>query len=135
MDESSTSSSYVIPAGYSTICKCGRSFAQLNAYANHQRTCKKRKKYLSSALAKAKEVWTTRKRPRREDERNELASSLPPTDLDTAIPSQTLSISPEQAVDGVERNSWSRLNLTVAGADGIEIECHVSVSECQQSFL
>ncbi|KAG1814221.1 hypothetical protein EV424DRAFT_1326059, partial [Suillus variegatus] len=52
-------------AGHSIFCQCtcGRSFAQLNAYANHQRTCKKRKKHLSNALAKAKELWTTRKRP------------------------------------------------------------------------
>ena len=45
-------------------CSCGRTFAQLNAYTNHQRTCKKRKKGLSSALAKAKLVWDDRKRRR-----------------------------------------------------------------------
>ena len=37
---------------------------QLNAYTNHRRTCKKRKKGLSSALAKAKLVWGDRKRRR-----------------------------------------------------------------------
>ena len=45
-------------------CSCGRTFAQLNAYTNHQRTCKKRKKGLSSVLAKAKLVWDDRKRRR-----------------------------------------------------------------------
>ncbi|KAG2741806.1 hypothetical protein P692DRAFT_201726163 [Suillus brevipes Sb2] len=69
------------PAGHSIVCQCtcGRSFAQLNAYANHQRTCKKRKKHLSNALAKAKELWTTRKRPCREDKRDELSVFTPLT--------------------------------------------------------
>ncbi|KAG1834273.1 hypothetical protein EV424DRAFT_1341549 [Suillus variegatus] len=125
MDESFASSSYAIPAGYLTICKCGRSFAQLNAYANHQRTCKEREKYLSNALVKAKEVWTARKRPCREDERDETAPSLSPTwhDLDTATPDQTSFIGSEQvAIDGVEHNSRLRLDLAGAGATGIEIE-------------
>ncbi|KIM59251.1 hypothetical protein SCLCIDRAFT_27508 [Scleroderma citrinum Foug A] len=45
-------------------CSCGRTFAQLSAYTNHQRTCKKRKKRLSGALAKAKLTWDNRKRRR-----------------------------------------------------------------------
>ena len=45
-------------------CSCGRTFAQLSAYTNHQRTCKKRKKRLSGALAKAKLAWDNRKRRR-----------------------------------------------------------------------
>ncbi|KAG1775825.1 hypothetical protein EV702DRAFT_1046706 [Suillus placidus] len=126
MDESSaSSSSYVTQAGYSTVCKCGRSFTQLNAYANHQRTCKKRKKYLSNALAKAKEVWTARKRLCKKDERDEPAQSLPPTwhDLDTTTPSQALSIGSEQVfVDGMELNSGSRLDLAVAGAAGVKVD-------------
>lgn len=64
--------------GYSAICQCtcGRSFAQLNAYANHQRTCKKQKKHLSNALSKAKELWSTKKRPCREEDRcDKLAGS------------------------------------------------------------
>ncbi|KAG2119855.1 uncharacterized protein F5147DRAFT_647723 [Suillus discolor] len=72
------SSSSVNVAGYSTAsgcqCTCGRSFAQLNVYANHQRTCRKQKKYLSNALAKAKEVWTTRKKLCREGEQDGLAA-------------------------------------------------------------
>ena len=48
-------------------CSCGRVFAQLNAHTNHQRTCKKRKKNLSSALAKAKLAWDNRKRRRTDD--------------------------------------------------------------------
>ncbi|KAG2156448.1 uncharacterized protein EDB93DRAFT_1247157 [Suillus bovinus] len=125
MDESSESSSFATQAGYSTICKCGRSFAQLNAYANHQRTCKKRKKYLSNALAKAKEVWTARKRPCKEDERDEPAHSHPPTwyDLDTATPSQALSIGSEQAfIDGTELNSGLGSDLAVAGVAGVEVD-------------
>ncbi|KAG2057433.1 hypothetical protein BDR06DRAFT_969243 [Suillus hirtellus] len=62
--------------GYSTICPCGRSFAQLHTYENHQRTCKKRKKHLSSALAKAKEVWTARKRPCLEGQQVDVMTGL-----------------------------------------------------------
>jgi hypothetical protein len=79
MDESLSSSSANL-VEYLTVCTCGRGFAQLNAYGNHQRTCKKRKKHLSNALAKAKELWTARKRPRREEEEegDELAGFTPP---------------------------------------------------------
>ena len=48
-------------------CPCGRIFTQLNAYTNHQQICKKRKKSLSSALAKAKSAWDNRKRRRTGD--------------------------------------------------------------------
>ncbi|KAG1906805.1 uncharacterized protein F5891DRAFT_1182215 [Suillus fuscotomentosus] len=73
MDGSLSSSPDVYLAAYSTNCTCGRSFAQLNAYANHQRTCRKRKKRLSNALTKAKEVWTTRKKLCKEDGHGEAA--------------------------------------------------------------
>ena len=43
-------------------CSCGRGFPQLSAYTNHQRTCKKRKRHLSNALAKAKLAWGNRKK-------------------------------------------------------------------------
>jgi hypothetical protein len=57
--------------GYSTICQCtcGRSFTQLNVYVNHQRTCKRWKKHLPNALSKAKELWTTKKRLCREEDK------------------------------------------------------------------
>jgi hypothetical protein len=77
MDESLSSSSANL-GEYLTVCTCGRGFAQLNAYGNHQRTCKKRKKHLSNALVKAKELWTARKRPRREKEGDELTGLTPP---------------------------------------------------------
>jgi hypothetical protein len=44
------------------FCGCGRSFKLANAFSNHQRQCKKTKKRLSSALDKAKELWTAKKR-------------------------------------------------------------------------
>ena len=56
-------------------CTCGRDFAQLNAYTNHQRTCKKRKKHLSSALAKAKLVWDNRKKRRTGNDVGELSGT------------------------------------------------------------
>jgi hypothetical protein len=49
---------------FSESCLCGRSFSQLFALSNHQRTCQKSKKRLSSAIEKAKEAWLSRKKPR-----------------------------------------------------------------------
>ena len=49
---------------FSETCHCGRVFAQVYAYTNHQRTCKKSRKRLAGALAMAQEVWRVRKRPR-----------------------------------------------------------------------
>ncbi|KAH7919882.1 hypothetical protein BV22DRAFT_1022211, partial [Leucogyrophana mollusca] len=45
-------------------CICGRTFFQLNAFSMHERTCTRTKKRLSGALAKAKELWSSRKRQR-----------------------------------------------------------------------
>jgi hypothetical protein len=49
---------------FSETCLCGRSFAQLFAWSNHRRACKKSKIRLSGALDKAKEAWASRKRMR-----------------------------------------------------------------------
>jgi hypothetical protein len=43
-------------------CLCGRTFSQPNAYSNHKCKCSKTKKRLSTALEKAKEKWTGKKR-------------------------------------------------------------------------
>lgn len=43
-------------------CCCGRTFVQTNAFGNHQRSCKKAKTRLSSALESAKENWTRLKK-------------------------------------------------------------------------
>lgn len=143
MDQSSLSpkSSWDSPtsglAQYSTVCTCGRSFAQLNAYANHQRTCKKRKKHLSDALAKAKERWTTRKRPCREGRHNEpLGFTAPSTS-----PVRGAEISTWPAEEGQEPEhefSASELSSTQATVLGVEcspdsIECNVSLGY-QQSL-
>lgn len=45
-------------------CACKRTFQQESALTKHQRTCPKTKKRLSSALAKAKEIWNGKKRRR-----------------------------------------------------------------------
>jgi hypothetical protein len=50
--------------GLSEICLCGRAFSQQSAFSNHKRTCQKSKKRLSSALEKAKQLWTGKKRRR-----------------------------------------------------------------------
>jgi hypothetical protein len=51
---------------FSEVCLCGRSFSQVYAFANHKCTCQKSKKRLSSALAKAKDLWVARKKTRLE---------------------------------------------------------------------
>lgn len=43
---------------------CGRIFMQTNAFSYHQRSCKKSKARLSSALVSARENWARRKRAR-----------------------------------------------------------------------
>lgn len=126
-------------AQYSTVCTCGRSFAQLNAYANHQRTCKKRKKHLSDALAKAKEIWTTRKRPCREgqhDDSEPLRFTPPATSL---VRGAKISTWPtEEGQEPEHEFSASELSSAQATVLGVEcspdsIECNVSLGY-QQSF-
>ena len=43
------------------VCVCGRTFLQLHAFGNHQRSCTWSKKWLSNALTKAREIWAARK--------------------------------------------------------------------------
>lgn len=64
-------------------CVCGRTFSQPYALTNHQRSCKKRKSRLSSALAKAKDLWTSRKRPR---------SNAPEAGLTVVVPAQSSTV-------------------------------------------
>lgn len=68
-------------------CSCGQTFAQLSAFTNHQRTCKKRKKCLSGALVKAKLVWDNRKKRHTSDNPDEYGdysgTSGVPSPLDT----------------------------------------------------
>lgn len=45
-------------------CCCGRFFSQTNAFSNHQKSCKKAKTHLSSALESAKENWVRLKKAR-----------------------------------------------------------------------
>lgn len=64
-------------------CCCGRVFLQTNAYGNHQKSCKKTRTRLSSALSSARDSWQRIKRartvgPSEESHQPELASaSLP----------------------------------------------------------
>jgi hypothetical protein len=48
-------------SGFLETCICGRSFTQHSAYNYHRRNCKRGKKRLSEALAKAKEFCKRRK--------------------------------------------------------------------------
>jgi hypothetical protein len=45
-------------------CVCGRTFLQPGPLKKHLNSCSKSKKRLSSALVKAREVWTSRKKIR-----------------------------------------------------------------------
>lgn len=47
---------------FSQTCHCGRVFSQTYAFTNHERTCKKSRKRLSNALAKAKQFYQAKKR-------------------------------------------------------------------------
>lgn len=44
------------------ICHCGRSFVQQPALNYHKRTCQPSKKRLQGCLAKAKDLWLSRKK-------------------------------------------------------------------------
>jgi hypothetical protein len=46
---------------FSQVCSCGKECTTPGSLRNHQKTCKKSKKRLSNALAKAKELIATRK--------------------------------------------------------------------------
>jgi len=50
----------LLPA-WCQACICGRTFSVPQAYTFHKRSCQKTKKWLSSALDKAKEVWQSMK--------------------------------------------------------------------------
>jgi hypothetical protein len=54
-------------SAWSQVCDCGRTFSSPQAYSCHKRTCQKTKKRLSSVLARAKEVWQSRKHRKVED--------------------------------------------------------------------
>ncbi len=46
------------------VCDCGRFFAGEGPLRFHKRTCQPGKRRLGGALAKAKEIWQSRKKPR-----------------------------------------------------------------------
>ncbi|KAF8235713.1 hypothetical protein L208DRAFT_1134923, partial [Tricholoma matsutake] len=59
-------------------CVCGHTFSVLQAYTFHKRSCQKTKKWLSSGLEKAKEVWQSKKHRKMEAMQSTTAES--PTD-------------------------------------------------------
>ena len=48
-------------ATFTQTCVCGRVFSDLGAFTRHEKGCRKGKKRLSSALAKAKEIYQAKK--------------------------------------------------------------------------
>ena len=55
-----------LPPAWCQVCVCGRTFSAPQAYTFHKRSCQKTKKRLFSALDKAKEVWQSKKRRKKE---------------------------------------------------------------------
>lgn len=55
-------------------CSCGRTFSNLTALGNHQNACKKNKKRLSNALAKARNLLADRKRKAQSQDADQHAS-------------------------------------------------------------
>jgi hypothetical protein len=53
------------PAWYQA-CACGCTFSIIQAYSYHKQSCQKTKRWLLTALEKAKEVWQIRKQRRME---------------------------------------------------------------------
>ena len=51
-------------SAWSQACICGRVFSLPQAYSYHRRSCPQTRKRLSTALAKANEVWRVKKRQR-----------------------------------------------------------------------
>lgn len=80
----------------SLVCACGRRFAQDNAFNIHQRACRKSKKRLAGPLAKAKDLWVSRKRAR--------------LDLEGGIPSADSSrVYSEPGGHGVQESSLDKV--------------------------
>ena len=48
-------------ATFTQTCVCGREFSDLGAFTRHEKGCRKGKKRLSNALAKAKEIYQAKK--------------------------------------------------------------------------
>lgn len=50
---------------FTQTCVCGRSYTDIGAFTRHEKGCRKGMKRLSSALAKAKEIYHAKKARRR----------------------------------------------------------------------
>ena len=72
-----------LPPAWCQVCVCGRTFSVPQAYTFHKRSCQKTKKRLSSALDKAKEVWQSKKRRKKETMQNPTAEN--PTVRNVAV--------------------------------------------------
>lgn len=68
-------------------CCCGRGFLQPNAFSKHQKSCKKSKTRLSSALDSAKENWNRLKKARLEA--RETLNPASPTSHSTSTSTDT----------------------------------------------
>ncbi|KAI0055388.1 hypothetical protein BV25DRAFT_1815655 [Artomyces pyxidatus] len=86
------------PSSTSQTCCCGRSFSQPSALTFHQKSCKKSKTRLSSALSSAKEAWIAKKKAR--------------ISLESAVSSARLQVQPsamdtDSHLSLLERRSWT----------------------------
>lgn len=71
-------------------CCCGRSFTQTNSFSLHQRTCKKSKTRLFSALSAAKDNWSRRKKARTAIQVDDVPAVNAMPQLETSISSSAL---------------------------------------------
>lgn len=99
-------------------CYCGRRFEQTNAFSNHQRSCKKAKTRLSSALDGAKEKWYQKKKARIE----EMVSNAPLSSLNPSTSASRLE-TPTSPPTGPE----STISDQTMAAQELQAEKHISV--------
>ena len=75
-------------ATFSQTCICGRIFTDVGAFSRHEKGCKRGKKRLSSALAKAKEIYQNKRirMHRSEDQDRDMIGSTEDNNSLNAIP-------------------------------------------------
>jgi hypothetical protein len=99
----------------SYVCHCERTFPTPGACEFHRRTCKTTKRRLSGALAKAKEIWISRKRQRIDALQPRVDNLEPPVDASESEQSEQM-----HAIS----NTTSTIGITSDDALGHEVRDH-----------
>lgn len=117
-------------------CCCGRGFLQPNAFSNHQKSCKKSKTRLASALDSAKENWNRLKKARLEA-REALNSAFPTSHLtststDTGPPVDAAQLKTQQ-MHGHEEPQTTAVETmvpAVASTENVELDSPLMEEVC-----